>query len=461
MMITLARALLGAMVTAMKKQKTLSELWLWLGVSALAVAGLYSLVPVIGRTPQLKSLPVMQQFFDVALVVHVDLSVLIWFLSMLGMGAALVMEKHAQNWPFWLKSGWAMTALSALLMVLSPLGAWIPVKSNYIPMLHNLWFMFALATLAAGMLLTFIPLVMTHLAKRLQADAIGRGWAAGGLVVLLALVGFTLSARNLPAGLTLVEHYETLFWAGGHVLQFSFTLLVMAAWLALLAALGATLPSARGVNMAYGLALLGALASLAGFAIHAPDTGDFTFYQTRIMIEVGGLGVSLMALLVVAKLIQTKLMRATRTYVATLVVSLILFFAGGALGLMISGQNVTIPAHYHGMIVGITVALMGLAYSMLPRFGYASVASNRLAFWQPIVYGVGQMMHIGGLAYCGGYGILRKTAGGFENIAPDVKIALGIFGLGGLLAIIGGILFVVVVVRAVLKPSVSLQPPML
>lgn len=63
-------------------------------------------------------------------------------------------------------------------------------------------------------------------------------------------------------------------------------------------------------------------------------------------------------------------------------------------------------------------------------------------------------MHIGGLAYCGGYGILRKTAGGFENLAPDIKIALGIFGLGGLLAVTGGILFVIVMLRA----SVSRQP---
>ena len=126
---------------------------------------------------------------------------------------------------------------------------------------------------------------------------------------------------------------------------------------------------------------------------------------------------------------------------------------------MIQGQNVTIPAHYHGMIVGITQALMGMAYVMLEQFGYGSVAATRLARWQPIVYGLGQTMHIGGLAYCGGYGILRKTAGGFEHLAPDIKIALGIFGMGGLLAIAGGILFVVVMLRAAIAgTSASHQP---
>jgi cytochrome c oxidase subunit 1 len=85
---------------------------------------------------------------------------------------------------------------------------------------------------------------------------------------------------------------------------------------------------------------------------------------------------------------------------------------------------------------------------MLPRFGYQSVAHSRLAFWQPITYGFGQLLHIGGLAYSGGYGVLRKTAGGFEGLSGEVKAALGIMGAGGLIAIIGGILFVVVMVRA-------------
>jgi cytochrome c oxidase subunit I len=115
---------------------------------------------------------------------------------------------------------------------------------------------------------------------------------------------------------------------------------------------------------------------------------------------------------------------------------------------MIQGQNVTIPAHYHGAIVGVTLALMGYSYYLLPRFGYREVAAWRTAFWQPILYGVGQLMHIGGLGYSGGYGVLRKTAAAGQTFAPEVKVALGIMGLGGVLAIIGGFMFVIVVWRA-------------
>ncbi|MFO0069153.1 MAG: cytochrome C oxidase subunit I, partial [Alphaproteobacteria bacterium] len=94
-------------------------------------------------------------------------------------------------------------------------------------------------------------------------------------------------------------------------------------------------------------------------------------------------------------------------------------------------------------------------YTLLPRFGYQQVTSWRLAYWQPIIYGIGQLMHIGGLGYSGGYGVLRKTAAAGQSFAPEVQLALGVMGMGGLLAIVGGFLFVVVIWRAARKEVVS------
>ena len=113
--------------------------------------------------------------------------------------------------------------------------------------------------------------------------------------------------------------------------------------------------------------------------------------------------------------------------------------------MFISGSNVKIPAHYHGCIVGVTLALMGLVYLLLPQLGYRAPV-GRLANWQPTLYGIGQLMHIVGLVWSGGYGVQRKVAGAEQVLRSTSEIAgMGLMGLGGLIAIIGGLLFVVVV----------------
>ncbi|MFZ1501054.1 MAG: cytochrome C oxidase subunit I, partial [Giesbergeria sp.] len=131
-----------------------------------------------------------------------------------------------------------------------------------------------------------------------------------------------------------------------------------------------------------------------------------------------------------------------------LLASILLFGAGGVIGIFISGSNVRIPAHYHGCIVGVTLALMGLVYHLLPALGYAA-PQGRLAVAQPWVYGLGQLMHIIGLVWSGGYGVQRKVAGAEQVLRSNAEIAgMGLMGFGGLVAIIGGVLFIVVTVRA-------------
>jgi heme/copper-type cytochrome/quinol oxidase subunit 1 len=123
--------------------------------------------------------------------------------------------------------------------------------------------------------------------------------------------------------------------------------------------------------------------------------------------------------------------------------SLVLFATGGVLGFMISGLDIVIPAHYHGSTVGVTIAFMGLCYYLMPRLGFGPVP-QKLATWQPILYGGGQIMHILGLAWSGGYGVQRKTAGAAEGVDKLGEIAgMGLMGLGGLISVIGGLLFLV------------------
>ncbi|MCK4706636.1 MAG: cbb3-type cytochrome c oxidase subunit I, partial [Gammaproteobacteria bacterium] len=133
---------------------------------------------------------------------------------------------------------------------------------------------------------------------------------------------------------------------------------------------------------------------------------------------------------------------------AALLTSIILFATGGVIGFLIHGVNVVIPAHYHGSIVGVTLAFMGIAYYLLPQLGYRP-ANSKMAHIQPYVYAGGQLMHVLGLAWSGGYGVQRKTAGSAQGLdsLPEV-IGMGMMGLGGLISIIGGILFLIVMLRS-------------
>ena len=75
-------------------------------------------MPVFARTPQFKHLAIPQQLFDVALVVHVDLSVLVWFFAIICMGAVQLMERFPGRWLYWQSTGFWCIAASTVLMAL-------------------------------------------------------------------------------------------------------------------------------------------------------------------------------------------------------------------------------------------------------------------------------------------------------------------------------------------------------
>jgi len=140
---------------------------------------------------------------------------------------------------------------------------------------------------------------------------------------------------------------------------------------------------------------------------------------------------------------------------SALLASLTLFAVGGFLGFLISGLDIVIPAHYHGSTVGVTIAFMGLCYYLLPRLGFGPLPA-RVAFWQPLLYGGGQLLHISGLAWTGGYGVQRKAAGLAQGVDRVGEIAgMGLMGLGGLISVIGGLLFLVVCFLSVVATGAS------
>lgn len=124
-----------------------------------------------------------------------------------------------------------------------------------------------------------------------------------------------------------------------------------------------------------------------------------------------------------------------------------LFLLGCLLGSLIRSDSTMVPAHYHGTVGAVTLAYMALGYRLLPAFG-APLGGGKLLRWQPPLYGVGLMILALALAWSGSLGVPRKTLHVDVLVQyPAYFAAMGLAGLGGLLAIVGAALFVTNVLR--------------
>lgn len=439
--------------------------WLLLGIVALALAGLFAILLVLARAPFFQAVLPYREFFQTALVVHVNLSVLVWLLSFL----ACLMSFLGTCGPICSGIGFAMSAFGALMMAASPFaGEGIPLLNNYIPMFQHPWFYQGLAFFGFGIGTHAFFTVGTFFLKLYREPKsitpklnqfIGIGACA---IIILAAFGcfFWSSSQIEESAVNGVAYdresfFEHLFWGGGHLLQFVYAQGALIVWLWLAERSGLRIPLSPKMILA--LMLIGPVVLLPTplFYINYYIT-DFEHLDAFTQQMRMGLGIAsgLLGILLFVSLILygKRLLKSPER--SALFWSLLLYLSGGVIAMGITANNTKIPAHYHGSIVGITLAFMGLAYTLLPQLGFAPIR-QKLARIQTHIYGTGQLLHIIGLAISGGYGALRKTPGAMQSI--EGKIAMGIMGAGGSIAAIGGLLFVIVTAESVIRGRNALK----
>lgn len=424
--------------------KALARAWLWLGLMALIGSGLLAILLVLSRTPGIQDIFPLKALFRAALVVHVDLSVAIWFMAF----AAVIWSALGRSGLAWLGwSGFVLAAVGTALMTVSPfLPGAEPVLNNYIPVLDQPVFHAALWLCGGGFGLAVLRAMITTWPRPVFGAPLQLGAFLGAVAAFLALAAFVWSWAALPK-LEQKIYFELLFWGGGHVLQFQHALLMVVAWLWIAAHLGH--PVRVGVAALSAMFCIAALPLLAVPVIYltvSPGSPPHMEWFARLMAW----GHPYMGPLILVGFLGLWGARKGQAAAArsALIASFVLFATGGVLGYLIQGVNVVIPAHYHGSTVGVTLAFMGLTYALLPQMGFGA-EQGRMARWQPYVYGGGQLMHVVGLAWSGGYGVQRKVAGAEQALTTlPQKIGMGMMGLGGLIAVIGGIMFVLVCLKA-------------
>lgn len=425
--------------------------WLLLSLAALVIGGLFSLLIVLSRTPFFQEVIPFVDFFHTALVVHVDMTVLVWFLGFAGVLWNLNSSVRC------VRCGWValgLTVFGTVIITLAPFfGAAEPLMNNYVPVLQHPLFLFGLALFGLGFtLLVLNGLFFSH---SVTSTISGKGALRFGLytALLAAFVSVAMlimSYIDMPEFAVSAYFYELLFWDAGHTLQFMHIQLMLVSWLWMATVAGMALKlSPRVALIIFAIGLLPVI--LTPFIYSMYDLGAATHKQaiSYLMQYGGGLASLPIGLIILFGFISTnrKNIKVGPEFYA-LVFSVLLFGVGGVIGFMISGSNVTVPAHYHGSIVAVTLIYMGVTFHILPRIGFKTI-KGKWATRQPVIYAIGQLMHIIGLVWSGGYGVQRKTAGVDQGLVDIERvIGMGVMGLGGLIAVIGGIMFLVIVFKS-------------
>lgn len=425
--------------------------WLLLAVFSLVFAGVFALLVALARTPVIEDmLPLGRDYIYVALVGHVVLAVVIWFLAFEGFLWVLTSTVNIGRREFSPALGWASLVLASLGMALVVISAVFGLGSaelaNYVPVLLTPVFYAGLTLFAAGILFNLINTFLTVLSAKREGKKLPittTGMCVAGAAVFIAFVCFGLSGRfQLSTGKILLD-FERLFWGGGHILQFANTISMVTVWAYLSVILLKGEPLGDKPSKAlYVLYLLFILP--APFIYFIYDTSTQAYKDSFTTLMQWGLGPSTTAfMLAIFYRMFTRQRPWSRPGFSSLVLSIVIFIAGGLIALNISGVNTKIPAHYHCVIGAVTIAFMGLFYELVPRVG-RTLYSRRLAAWQPYLYFAGVILFAAGLYLAGSHGVARKTYGSEQNLNNIGKIVgMSIMGIGGLVAIAGGITFVI------------------
>ncbi|GBD07982.1 Cytochrome c oxidase subunit 1 [Candidatus Thermoflexus japonica] len=371
--------------------------------------------------------------------------------------------------------------------------AFVPLKAHPFFYVGNILFMMGalialilfLVTLwnawAEGKISGSLPLVVFGLAV---ADILGIYSLISGLFAFTMTLGWLLGWWGLPdPGI-----YRLMFWGFGHGTQQINLAATVSVWY-LLAALvvGAVPLNEKLSRLAF---VLYAFFVNLGSNHHLLVDPGFSFlwkvFNTSYAMYLAVLG-SLIHAFTIPGAVEVSLRgqghrqgwlgwlrRApwTEPGFAALAVSMILFgWIGGVTGVTIGTEQINllvhntlqVPGHFHAILVGgSTLAFMGLTYYLIPLIFQRPLRWKGLATAQIYIYGFGVALFSVGFIAAGYMGVPRRhwditfAQAPFHGLFGDtVYLALGIAGVGGLIAVAGGILFFINLIIALLQPMDS------
>lgn len=427
--------------------------WLLLSIIALAVSGLYSVVVSMMRVPAIYKIFHLPDFFKISLVIHVTLSINIFFMLFGIYHMQIFLKKSSLTQLLKYCAGF-----SIFFIIIS---GFMPNSSaiiiNYIPLIDNLFFYIGISIFLFVFwlfsILTLIKLikekwlyVKTDLQHHFLFSISITSFVAIKCLIISYLVNmkYIINLKNF--------HLEEFSWGIGHILQFVF---VEIGFLSLLKNLSIfnkffeldDYP--KWVNKFLFLKVM--IVLIVPFFYFSSN-----HYQLFTMHMKYGIAIFIFPPLFL--FLKNLLGKIKENFFHYAIIGFILYIImnlyGGILGFAIREINVIVPAHYHGSLISITILLMSFFYGAIKNIGKRidmivfSITTRRLIFFQLVGYCIGNIMHITGLMIMGGYGALRKTPG---DIPINIFFGKNIFIIGSLLSVLCGLLFICIAAFSIKK----------
>lgn len=151
-------------------------------------------------------------------------------------------------------------------------------------------------------------------------------------------------------------------------------------------------------------------------------------------------------------------------------------FIGGITGVTLGTEQINIiahntlriPGHFHATVVGgTTLAFMGLTYYVVPLIFQKEFYAKKLVRIQPFIFATGIVLMSMGMSFAGSYGVPRRhwdvefTGSTFSvGFDPSVHVWLGLLGVGGSIAFIGLLMYLLLTVAAVFFGKSNAGKPM-
>ena len=463
----------------------------------LAIGGLFGLLVALTRWPAVHFLPA--DTFYLALTAHGLDVLLVWIIffeiAVLYFASAVLLGSRLAG-PRWAWTAFGLMLVGALITNVAVLRGQSSVMfTSYVPMQAEPTFYLGIILFAVGALIGvgvfFATLVVARQERTYEGSIplVTFGALTAAIIAVFTIAsGAIILIPTLLWSLGLVSHidpllYKTIWWGMGHSSQQINVAAHVAIWYAIGAMLFGAKPLSEKVSrMAFLMYILFLqLASAHHMLVEPGFSSEWKIFNTSYAMYLAVMGSMIHGMTVPGSIEAAQRRRGLTKGLfewlrkapwgnpafAGMFMSLVFFgFLGGISGVVMGTEQINmimhntlyVPGHFHATVVaGTTLAFMAITYLLVPLIFRRELVMQRLARWQPYVFGIG----VAGISlFMMGAGTLGVSRRHWDMSFADAPLPfdypaaafmmMGLNGLFAVLAAVGGVMFIAVVVGSVL-----------